>query len=640
MLHAAGTIRQVGSVDKGTSRSDTLEVERRRGISVRASALAFDWHETRIHLIDTPGHVDFAAEVERSLRVLDAAVLVLCAVDGVQAQTETIWRALEQAGLPVLLFINKLDRMGADPAAVMAQVAQELTPDLVPLNRPVDAGDAHAGVADPDEAQQTAIVEAVAATDEGLLDEWMAADGQLAATRWQPGLAQAIAARQLFPVIHGVAKNGDGVTDVLDAVVRWLPAAPGDTEAPLSALVYKLEHDERLGRVAGVRLFGGRLRTRDRVDNVTAERQEQVTQIKRLAVSGSAAGGPARLEDAGELAAGDIGWICGLPEVRIGDVLGDEAAIPPATTWTQPLLSVRVIPADDAQLQELAGALQQLSSEDPHLDVRWYAEDRELQVRIMGTVQTEILTEILRSRFGLLASFEAPTVIYRETPAAAGEGEESYTMPKPCWAIVRFTVDPLPPGSGVTFRSLVDKSDIAPKYQNEIAGRIGHALAQGPKGWEVTDVAVTLVEGCHHLLHSRPGDFKLATDMALLKALTMTDTTLLEPYLAFKVTAPEEHVGRITGDLIGMRAVIEPAQVVDGSFTMEGRLPLATSMDYAIRLSSLTGGRGAWAARFDGYEPCPPGEGVARDYRGISPLDRAKYILWWRSAITESSKSP
>lgn len=625
LLFRSGATRSAGQVDKGTSLSDTLDVERRRGISVRASSLSFVWQDVRFQLIDTPGHVDFSAEVERSLQVLDAAVLVVSAVEGIQTQTETIWRALQARGLPVLVFINKIDRMGADAAGVLAQMQADLSPDLVGLNRAVGIDD-EAVSADLSPAAQAALVEAVAATNDALLEAWIAADGHLPEVEWRAGLAGAVGLRRLFPVVCGSAKTGTGIDDVLDAMVRYLPDAPAATEDPLSAVVFRLEHDQKLGRIAGVRLFAGRLRTRDRVINATAGREEQITQIKTPALG--------RFEDAAELTAGDIGFLCGMPEIRIGDILGDDTAVPGGPRLTTPLLSVQVMPDRQQDIEPLAAALQQLSSEDPHLDFRWFSQERELQLRIMGVVQTEILTELLLSRFGLAAQFSPPIVIYQETPAKAGEGAESYTMPKPCWAIVKFHIEPAAPGSGVTYRSLVGKSDIHPKYQNEIAARIEHALGQGPKGWQATDLTVTLVEGNHHLLHSRPGDFKLATDMALLKALTETDTILLEPMLSFRISAPEPLLGKITGDVVHMRGVFEPAEVTSGQFVLRGRIPLATSMDYAIRLGSISAGRGALSTEFDGYEPCPPGTGVTRDFKGISPLERAKYILWWRGAIT------
>ena len=624
MLYLSGSTRAAGNVDKGTSLSDGLEVERRRGISVRASTLSFQWGHHRINLIDTPGHVDFGAEVERSLRVLDGAVLVVSAVEGIQTQTETIWRALEAMGLPVVVFVNKIDRIGADSAAVHESLRAELSPQMVRLDLPTAEGADSAAVGGLDGPGGEALVEAVAATDDMLLEEYL--EGEAVTDQsLEDSLTRAVASRQLFPVLCGSAKTGAGLEALLDAVVRYLPAASGDPAAPVSGVVFRLEHDARLGRMAGVRLFAGSLRNRDRVRNHTADREELVTQIKRLEVN--------KYEDAPELAAGEIGFLCGLPEARIGDVLGDPTVVPGDYRLSEPLLAVQVEPVDAADHTRLTEALQQLSSEDPHLDFRWFAEERELQVRIMGAVQTEVLTEVLQTRFGIAAEFSAPTVIYRETPAREGTGSEAYTMPKPCWAIVEFRLGPGPRGSGVTYASEVDKSDIHIKYQREIASNLPQALAQGPKGWEVTDLEVTLSGGNHHLLHSRPGDFKLASNMAILKGLTETDTELLEPVLAFRIAAPEEFVGKVSSDVIQMRGSFEPAEMSRGQFVLQGRFPLASSMDYAIRLSSLTGGRGSLSVRFDGYEPCPDELGATRPHRGISPLDRAKYILWWRGAI-------
>jgi len=629
MLYLSGSTRAVGKVDKGTSLSDAMPVERRRGISVRATTLSFSWRDVRINLIDTPGHVDFAAEVERSLRVLDSAVLVLSAVEGIQTQTEAIWRALAALELPVMLLINKIDRAGADSEGVLHRLRQELCPEAILLNQPVDEGEPDASVAPLTEAQQAELTEAVAAQDDDLLEKYLE-DEVVDAEAWRRVLRRCVGGRQLFPVLCGSAKNGVGVEELLDSIVDYFPDAGTDCGDPVSGVVFRLDHDPKLGRVAGVRLYTGSLRNRDRVLNHTAGREELVTQIKRLNLN--------RYEDSGELGAGDIGFLCGLPEARIGDVLGDPGAVPGDYRLGEPLLSVQVTPVDEADHTRLAEALQQLSSEDPHLDFRWYASERELHLKIMGAVQTEVLTEVLQTRFKIAAEFSPPMVVYKEKPARAGYGSESYTMPKPCWAIVEFLLEPGERGSGVSYVSQVDKSDIHPKYQNEIAGNLPESLKQGPQGWEVTDLKIALTGGNHHLLHSRPGDFKLASNMAILKGLVETGTVLLEPMLSFRIAAPEEFMGKVTADVIHMRGEIEPPEMHSGQFVLRGRMPLASSMDYAIRLSSLTGGRGALSTRFDGYEQCPNELGVTRPYKGISPLDRAKYILWWRGAITDSVK--
>ncbi len=629
LLFLSGSLRSLGSVDKGTSLSDGLEVERKRGISVRASTLSFSWQGVQINLIDTPGHVDFSSEVERALRVLDAAVLVLSAVEGLQAQTEPLWQALASRQIPVILFINKIDRTGADAAAVLGQLRRSLSPDMVLLNRAVDEGTTSAQVTALSPPQQRELVEKVAAGDEALLERYLNGE-PLPPEAVQPALAAATGRRALYPVLCGAAKNHVGIEDLLDAIVTFLPDAGTQEDGPLSGVVYRLDHDPKLGRIAGVRLYTGSLKNRDTVENSTAGRTEKITQIKKVFLH--------RYEDAGQLRAGEIGFLCGMPQVQIGDILGDPRPVPGNYALNEPLLSVQVRPQDGADHTRLADALQQLASEDPHLSFRWVPEERELHVRIMGVIQTEILTEILADRFGLRAQFSAPTVVYKETPTRPASAADSYTMPKPCWAVVRFLLEPGARASGVRYASSVSTDDIKAKYQHEIANTIGDALKQGTKGWEVTDLKITLVEGSDHVLHSRPGDFIIATHIALMKGLTDADTVLLEPILAFHITAPRKHLGKVCTDIANRRGSFEPAAVSEDQFSLQGRFPLASTMDYAVRLGSLTGGKAKLTLRFDRYEECPAGAGVTRPYKGISPLDRAKYILKMRGALTVSLK--
>jgi ribosomal protection tetracycline resistance protein len=630
MLLLSGSIRAAGNVDKGTSRSDGLAVERQRGISVRASTLSFSWRSTRIHLLDTPGHVDFAAEVERSLRVLDGAVLVLSAVEGIQAQTRPIWDALQARGLPVVLFINKIDRLGADVEAVFTQIREEFSTDAVLLNRPFGQGGDTATVEDLLQNGDTSLIENIAAQDDALLESYLA-DAPIDPGQLQRALATATAQRALFPVLCGAAKTNTGVEGLLDAVVSYLPPAPTPLAEPASGVVFRLDHDAKLGRVASIRLFSGRLRPRDRIHNATADRPEQITQVKKITGD--------RYEDVAELQAGDIGLLCGMPDVKIGDILGDPSPVPGGYSLNSPLLTVQVIPTDPARFTDLAAALEELSSEDPHLAFSWFVDERELHLKIMGPIQTEILTEILKERYGVMATFSPPTVVYRETPLHEGIGADSYTMPKPCWAIVKYRIEPGVPGSGIAYTSEVSVNDIGQKYQNEIADCIDGALQQGIKGWEVTDLKVTLVGGSDHVLHSRPGNFKLATYIALLQGLQQTDTRLLEPILAFRLETPAPTQGKVAADIIHMRGSFEPPVQKGDRCLIEGRLPLATAMDYAPKLSALSGGRASLSFQFGGYEACPDGLGVERAYKGISPLDRSKYILKMRGAITLSTAS-
>jgi ribosomal protection tetracycline resistance protein len=627
MLFLSGSIRSVGNVDKGTSLSDGLNVEKRRGISVRATTMSFTWKDVQINLIDTPGHVDFAAEVERSMRVLDCAILVLSAVEGIQAHTITIWDALKALEIPVILFINKLDRMGADAAAVVEDMKRRFSPDILMMNRLIDEGSNEASVSELDVEGLQMVAESVAEKDDELLERYINEEA-LSLDELEGTIRKCVQRRELFPVFCGVAKNSVGIESLLDRVVTFFPDAKTQIDEPTSGVVFRLEHDPKLGRIAGVRLYAGQLQNRDTILNATAGREEKITQIKRSL--------GARFEDTGVLSAGEIGFVCGMPDIQIGDVLGDPEPVPGSYRLGEPLLSVQAIPDEEADHTKLAVALQQLSSEDPHLNFTWFDDERELHVKIMGAIQTEILTEILATRFGLTVQFTDPIVVYKETPALPGYGLERYTMPKPCWAIVNYLIEPAAAGSGVSYSSKVGVNDIKIRFQKEIDRSITGSLKQGIKGWEVTDLKITLVEGSDHVQHSRAGNFTLATNIAMLKGLTETGTILLEPILSFRIQAPESFVGKITSDIINGRGTFVPAEMDRGSVILTGRIPLATSMDFPIRLNSMTSGTAKFAFNYAGYEPCPPGEGIVRPYKGTSPLDRSKYILKMRGAITEA----
>ena len=408
LLYLSGSIRTIGDVDKGTSLSDGLEVERRRGISVRASTMSFTWKDVQINLIDTPGHVDFSAEVERSLRVLDGIVLVLSAVEGIQAQTSLIWDAAASMGLPVVMFINKIDRVGADSASVFANLREEFSPDMLRLNLPENEGTRHAATGRPLPLDDNGLVEAIAEKDDVLLEQFLD-DRAIAPDLLNASLTISVCERALFPVLCGCSKNNAGVETLLDVVTDHLPDAATDLEQPVSAVVFRVDHDPRLGRVAGVRMYAGQMRNRDAVLNFTAGREEKVTQVKKRLLD--------RYEDAGALEAGEIGFLCGMPQVQIGDILGDPDPVPGGYALVKPLMSVQARAEGGADSGQLAAALQQLSSEDPHLDFQWDARERDLNVRIMGIVQTEILTDILATRFGIEATFGDPT--RRPDPAMA-----------------------------------------------------------------------------------------------------------------------------------------------------------------------------------------------------------------------------
>ena len=614
LLLRSGAIRAAGSVDSGTAHTDDLPVERRRGISVRASCVSLRWKGCEIRLIDTPGHADFSAEIERSLWALDGAVLVVSAVEGIQPRTELLFEALREQGLPLIFFINKADREGADPARVTAQLRARLSSRAAPPGDPA------------------ALTEAAAESDDDLLERWLS--GLAVPEAELRDRARALSREgRLYPVLSGSALRGDGVPELLDAVLEYLPP-PAEGGEGLCGVAFAAARDRLLGKGLWVRMFSGRLENRDRVplpgrrDPLTGAEtaaEGRVSQIR--GVDGT---------DRGSLAAGEIGVVYGLGAMRVGHVLGDAALLPRKVrpgSLQAPLMTVRALPRDPAQLTALAEACRTLSEEDPLLRARFSRETGELDLEVMGVIQLEVLEETLRTRFGLEASFTQPAVIYRETIARAAEGFAEYTMPKPCWAILHFIVSPAPRGSGVRFHSEVPVRDILPRYQHQVEQAIPLALSQGRQGWQVTDVDIALVGGSHHQFHTHPLDFIVATPWGIQDALRRGGSVLLEPVLEMRLRVPRELSGRVMSDVTAMRGEVTEVRAGEEDAALTALVPAAEALDYPVRLARATGGRGSMSQRLHGYRECPPGLGAAAPRRGVDPLDTARYILAARSAL-------
>ncbi len=611
MLFLSGAIRSMGRVDEGSAHTDFMEIERTRGISIRSASAFFTWKGQDVNLIDTPGHSDFSGEVQRAIRAMDMAVLVVSAVEGVQSQTELIWKALRRIGVPVVLFINKTDRPGSNVENVIREINDIF--GIMPA----------AWIADDRELR----IEAIAETDDLLLEKYLEHGvGSISAEDLSSALLKEFYSCRFTPYLTGSALKGEGVYELLDLIASLAKNCGDLAGQEFSAVIFKLEHDNALGRVAYVRLFSGLLKNRDIIHNATSGTDEKVVQIRKIQ--------GAKDKDIGLLSAGDIGAVYGLSSARNGDVLGDASMVPGEVEFAAPMLRVKIYPKEEKNYSVLAVALEQLSAEDPMLDMIWQKESHELIVRVTGLIQIEILKALLKERFDLNVMTDEPQVIYKERPRRYGEGYVEYTMPKPCWAIMRFAIEPLPIGKGVVFESAVSNDKIYERYQAQVRQVIPEALKQGPKGWEVTDIKIKLIDGEHHIVHTHPLDFIVAAPMGIMDGLVNSGTDLLEPMLKFKLSFPEEHNGKIIGEIIAMRGSFESPVIHRGIAAIEGRLPLAESMDFPIRLSSLTGGRGFISTFFDGYEICPPGKGLEISYRGVSPIDRAKYILSKRGALS------
>ncbi len=635
LLYLGGAIRKIGSVDKGSAVTDSLTIEKQRGISVRAAAVSFQWNGCQINLIDTPGHADFSAEVERVLSILDGAILVVSAVEGLQAHTFSLWEALLDLGVPTLIFINKIDRAGSDFESVLDDLKKELNCKPLPVVVPIDEGDNEASIyslwqeqeasaSDTINAFKSLSLENLADFDEGILEKYLE-DEKLTDSEIKEAIRRHTSPQKVAPVYCGIAKNGIGMEELLNGVVQFLPAAKRKTDAPVSAVVFKIEHHKSEGRLAHLRVFEGTLNSKEVVHNLSQQNDQKIGLVQKYFTD--------KPEITGQVQAGDIGVVSGLPDVKAGDILGSGKGTKKIHSMQVPVLTTLVRPESEKDYAALGAALQIIDSEDPSLDFKWYKEEREMHLKMMGPMQIEILTALLWERFDLKAIFEDPMVIYKETPASTAEGFVRYWMPKPCWAIMTFLIEPGAPGSGIFFESRVRTSEIQQKYQNEVERTIPKALEQGIKGWEVTDIRITLTNGEDHELHSRPGDFVLATPMGIMKGLEKADTTLLEPILEFQIKAPEETLGSITGDLSKMRASFDAPEFEAGRFTLKGTVPVATSMNYSIPFNAITGGKGRLVFHFHGYAPCPEGEGQIRQYKGVNPLNESQWILHRRGAF-------
>ncbi|MEX6625648.1 GTP-binding protein [Tenacibaculum salmonis] len=632
-LYNSGAIRTLGSVDKGSTSTDSLDIEKERGISIKAAATSFDWKNTKINLIDTPGHVDFSSEVERALCVVDAVILVVSAVEGVQAHTLNIWDSLKELQIPTFIFINKIDRQGADTESVIKQLETDLKAKPVVLYASENDGLPNANIvsvfnpinepdSEIDEVREKTI-EHLLDFEEELLESFLNSE-VITDERYLKSIRKLTIDTKITPIYTGIAKNNIGVTELLDGLIAFCPTSKINKTKDLSAYVFKLEHHKVFGMMAHVKVFSGELSSKITVYNHTQQLETKINQTKQLSET--------KYVDNIILSAGDIGVITGVLGTKAGDVLGSPDGIPILPQLHIPVLTVEVIPENNADYNDLAKALEQLDREDPSLNFKWFRAEKELQLLLMGQMQIEILSHVLKERFDIVATFTEPQVVYKETISKKAEGYIRYWMPKPCWAIMTFLIEPAPLNSGINYSSIVSQNDVHIKYQNEIERTIPKALAQGILGWEVTDVKITLIKGEDHNIHSRPGDFNLATPMGIMQGLKKGGTHLLEPILSFEIKANEPLLGKVASELSTRRATFDTPKFTGDVFSLKGKIPVATSLDFSIKLNTISSGKLRLRLQFYGYDVCPKNEGVSRDYKGVNPLDEAQWILHRRGA--------
>ncbi len=627
LLYEAGVIDTPGSVDQGTTRTDSMDLERRRGITIRAAVTTFAIGDLIVNLVDTPGHPDFIAEVERSLGVLDAAVLVLSAIEGVQPQTVVIWRALQRIGVPTVLLINKVDRAGSDVGRVLAQVRRRLTPQVVVLARVQGEGLRQASVLGV-RLTEEAVVAAVAEADDRVLARWV--DGEPAREREvRRALRRGVRVGTLTPVVLASAMTGAGVPDLRRALTGLLPRAL-ERSGPAAGTVFAVDRDER-GRRAWVRMWSGEVRVRGRV-SLAGRPPERVTEV---AVSVPGGARPCAVVRAGQIAV-----LRGLVGARVGDTIG----LPPGRRvhrFAPATLQALVEPVDPTRRTALFAALSELADEDPLIDLRLDAAAGEAAVSLHGEVQKEVLAALLEERFGVRALFLATSVVCLERVVGVGEALETITVgDNPYLATVGLRVEAATVGHGVEFSPGIEPGNLPPAFVAATEEGVRSALRQGRHGWAVTDCMVTMTKSGYwprqshahqkfsKAMSSVGADFRNLAPVVVMAALERAGTRVCQPVDRFELDLPDSALSAVAALLGRLGAVTLASSWSTERTRLDGHLPSAHVPDLARALADLSGGEGVLITGLDHHTPVrDDGPPPSRRRSGIDPRDRT---TWFR----------
>jgi len=630
LLYAAGVIDEVGSVDDGSTQTDSLALERQRGITIKSAVVSFGIGDVTVNLIDTPGHPDFIAEVERVLGVLDGAVLVVSAVEGVQAQTRVLMRTLRRLEIPTLIFVNKLDRAGADGRRVLRAVADRLTPAVIALGAPRGEGTRGADCVpygQNDRAFVARLAELVADHDDDLLAAYLDDEAGLCYGRLLTALAAQARRGLVHPVFFGSAITGAGLEQLTSGLTELLPAADTKAEAdgPVSAAVFKVDRGPAGEKIAYARMFSGTLRARDRV-RIGRHRQGRVTAIGVFDRGGAS--------QAGDITAGQVGKFHGLADVQIGDTLGEPHSGAARHQFAPPSLETVVGLASPGDKGALYSALTQLAEQDPLINPRRDDVRGELLVSLYGEVQKEVIQATLADEFGLEVGFRESTTICIERPAGAGAAAEFMGGSNPFRATVGLRIGPAPVGSGVSFGLAIEPGALPPAFTRAVAETARQTLTQGIFGWQVTDVSVTLTDSGYtpappygwSKWSSSAGDFRNLTPLVLMRALSRAGTRVYEPLHRFTLEVPADTLGAVLPALARLLAV-PLTQAVRGSLcVVDGEMPAAAVHQVQQLLPGLTRGEGVLESAFDHYEQVR-GEIPVRARSDRNPLNRNEYLL-------------
>ncbi|GAA3436463.1 elongation factor G [Kutzneria kofuensis] len=624
LLFTAGIIDEIGSVDDGNTQTDSMALERRRGITIKSAVVSFTLGDRTVNLIDTPGHPDFIAEVERVLGVLDGAVLVVSAVEGVQAQTRILMRVLRRLRIPTLIFVNKVDRGGARYDELLADISAKLSSSIVPMGSVSGLG-TRAARAVPFGAGDLDFVERLIELDDDLTAAYLSATEvpyeqalSTLAERSRRGLAH--------PVYFGSAITGTGVDALAEGITSFLPTAPSDADAPVSGTVFKVERGPAGEKIAYVRMHAGTLRVRDRLpdsdDKVTAISVFSAgTSVSRSAVS-----------------AGSIAKLWGLNGIRIGDTIGSSPGAA-ERYFSLPTLETVVLPARSGERGTLRAALDQLAEQDPLIDVRQDEIRREISVSLYGEVQKEVIQATLAEEFGLEVSFRETTTINVERVVGTGAAFEiMHVQPNPFLATVGLRIEPGPIDSGVRYRLGVELGSMPYAFMKAVEDTVRETLLQGLHGWQVIDCVVTMTHSGYsprqsHMhatfdksMSSTGADFRGLTPLVLMSALAKAGTRVHEPIHRYQLEIPTEAFAAVLPVLVNLRAAPLMSSIRGGTHVLSGDIPAAEVHGLERRLPSLTSGEGVLESAFDHYRPVD-GPAPDRPRWDHNPLNRKEYLL-------------
>ena len=613
LLYTSGAIAELGSVDEGTTRTDTMNLERQRGITIQTAVTSFQWEDVKVNIIDTPGHMDFLAEVYRSLSVLDGAVLLVSAKDGIQAQTRILFHALQTMKIPTIFFINKIDQEGIDLPMVYREMKAKLSSEIIVKQKV--GQHPHINVTDNDDMEQW---DAVIMGNDELLEKYMSGKPfkmseleQEENRRFQNGT--------LFPVYHGSAKNNLGIRQLIEVIASKFYSSTPEGQSELCGQVFKIEYSEKRRRFVYVRIYSGTLHLRD----VIRISEKEKIKITEMCVPTNGEIVPADHACPGEIV------ILADDTLKLNDILGNEKLLPHKTRIDNPmpLLRTTVEPQKPEQREALLNALAEIADTDPLLHFDIDTVTHEIILSFLGKVQLEVICSLLEEKYHVGVAMKEPSVIYLERP----QKKASYTIhievpPNPFWASIGLTVTPLPVGSGTQYKSEVSLGYLNQSFQNAVMEGVRYGMEQGLYGWGVTDCQICFDYGVYYSPVSTPADFRFLAPVVLEQALKKAGTQLLEPYLSFTLFAPQEYLSRAYNDAPKYCAIIESTRLEKDEVIFKGEIPARCIGEYRNDLNFYTNGRSVCITELKGYQETS-GEPVFQPRRPNSRLDKIRHMF-------------